>query len=98
MVFYIISIIVYNHTLYVNISDMPSDENVISTASFGQNQLGKSYEVRLFNFKGMLVRNLRVQENETLIDVSGLPEGNYFLHIILEEGKEPEVHKVVIAH
>lgn len=77
---------------------MPSDENVISTASFGQNQLGKSYEVRLFNFKGMLVRNLRVQENETLIDVSGLPEGNYFLHIILEEGKEPEVHKVVIAH
>ncbi len=87
-----------DHTLYVNISDVLSDENVISTASFGQNQLGKSYEVRLFNFKGMLVRNLRVQGNATSIDVSGLPEGNYFLHIILEEGKEPEVHKVVIAH
>lgn len=85
-----------DHTLYVNISDMP--ENAISTASFGQNQLGKSYELRLFNFKGMLVRNLCVQGNETSIDVSGLPEGNYFLHIILEEGKEPEVHKVVIVH
>ncbi|WP_075964615.1 T9SS type A sorting domain-containing protein [Parabacteroides massiliensis] len=87
-----------DHTLYVNISDMPLAENAISTASFGQNRLGKSYELRLFNFKGMLVRNLRVQENAISIDVSSLPEGNYFLHIILEEGKEPEVHKVVIAH
>ncbi|MBP3518427.1 MAG: T9SS type A sorting domain-containing protein [Parabacteroides sp.] len=87
-----------DHTLYVNISDMLSVENETSTASLKQNQLSKSYELRLFNFKGILVRNLHIQENETSIDVSGLPEGNYFLHILLEEGKEPEVHKVVIAH
>lgn len=87
-----------DHTLYVNISDMLSIENEASTTSLKQNQSSKSYELRLFNFKGILVRNLHIQENETSIDVSGLPEGNYFLHILLEEGKEPEVHKVVIAH
>ena len=46
----------------------------------------------------MLVHNLHVQGNETSIDVSGLPEGHYFLHIISEGQKKPEVHKVVIVH
>lgn len=86
-----------DQTLYINIAEPES--NALNAASVGQQQsvLG-SYELRLFNIQGMLVRCLRVSDKQTSMDVSGLPDGNYFLHIYHDGLKDPEIHKIVISH
>lgn len=86
-----------DQTLYINIAEPES--NALNAASVGQQQsvLG-SYELRLFNIQGMLVRSLRVSDKQTSMDVSGLPDGNYFLHIYHDGLKDPEIHKIVISH
>lgn len=86
-----------DNTLHIDIAEPQETENA-ATISSQQKVLSSSYELRLFNFQGNLVRNLRVTERQVSIDVSGLPEGNYFLHIIRAGSTEPEVHKVIISH
>ena len=83
--------------LYINIAEPES--NALNAASSGQQQsVSGSYELRLFNIQGMLVRSLRVSDKQTSMDVSGLPDGNYFLHIYHDGLKDPEIHKIVISH
>lgn len=86
-----------DNTLHIDIAEPQETENA-ATISSQQKVLSSLYELRLFNFQGNLVRNLRVTERQVSIDVSGLPEGNYFLHIIRAGSTEPEVHKVIISH
>lgn len=86
-----------DNTLHIDIVEPQETENA-ATISTQQKVLSSSHELRLFNFQGNLVRNLRVTDRQVSIDVSGLPEGNYFLHIIRAGSTEPEVHKVIISH
>lgn len=76
----------------------PEEASVANVASASQKALTEQYELRLFNMQGSLVRNLRTTDREISIDVSGLPGGNYFLHILRNGATEPEVHKVIIVH
>lgn len=86
-----------DNTLYIDIVEPQETENA-ATISNQQKVPSSSHELRLFNFQVNLVRNLRVTDRQVSIDVSGLPEGNYFLHIIRADSTEPEVHKVIISH
>ena len=86
-----------DNTLHIDIAE-PKDTDNAATVSARQQTPSGSHELRLFNFQGSLVRNLHVTERQVSVDVSGLPEGNYFLHIIRAGSTEPEVHKVIISH
>ncbi len=86
-----------DNTLHIDIAEPQETENA-TTISTQQKVLSSSHELRLFNFQGNLVRNLRATDRQISIDVSALPEGNYFLHIIRADTTEPEVHKVIISH
>lgn len=86
-----------DNTLHIDIAE-PKDTDNAATVSARQQAPSGSHELRLFNFQGSLVRNLHVTERQVSVDVSGLPGGNYFLHIIRAGSTEPEVHKVIISH
>lgn len=86
-----------DNTLHIDIVE-PQETDKITANSIQKQVASNSHELRLFNFQGNLVRNLRTTECQISIDVSGLPEGNYFLHIIRIGSTEPEVHKVIISH
>lgn len=86
-----------DHTLYVNLSElMETEENSIVTAR--QAVPSNSYELRLFDSQGSLVRNLRMVERQMSINVSNLSNGIYFLHIYKSGIAQPEVHKVIVSH
>lgn len=86
-----------DHTLYVNLSElMETEENSIVTAR--QAVPSNSYELRLFDSQGSLVRNLRMVERQMSINVSNLSNGIYFLHIYKSGITQPEVHKVIVSH
>lgn len=83
-----------NNTLNINIEELENgDASTLSSAS-GQ----VYYDIRLYNMQGSLLRNLRVANGQTSIDVSGLPNGNYFLHVNKNGTAEPQVHKVIVSH
>lgn len=86
-----------DNTLHIDIAE-PKDTDNAATTSTRQQAPSGSHELRLFNFQGSLVRNQHVTERQVSVDVSGLPGGNYFLHIIRTGSTEPEVHKVIISH
>lgn len=86
-----------DHILYIDVAE-PEGNGLIMASIQQQRQVVSSYELRLFNIQGALVRNLRVNDKQISIDVSGLPGGNYFLHIYRDGTKEPEVHKVIVSH
>lgn len=83
-----------NNTLNINIEELENgDASTLSSAS-GQ----VYYDIRLYNMQGSLLRSLRVANGQTSIDVSGLPNGNYFLHVNKNGTAEPQVHKVIVSH
>ena len=83
-----------NNTLNVNIEEL--ENGGISTLSSTSGQV--YYDIRLYNMQGSLLRSLRVANGQTSIDVSGLPNGNYFLHVYKNGTNEPQVHKVIVSH
>lgn len=58
----------------------------------------KHYDVRLFNQQGALVRTAQSAGERVSLDVSGLPGGNYFLHIYDGKGEKPVVQQVIVSH
>lgn len=85
-----------NNTLNVNIEELESGG--ASTLSATPGQISVYYDIRLYNMQGTLLRSLRVANGQTSIDVSGLPNGNYFLHVNKNGSGEPQVHKVIVSH
>lgn len=83
-----------NNTLNVNIEEL--ENGGASTLSSASGQV--YYDIRLYNMQGSLLRNLRVANGQTSINVSGLPNGNYFLHVNKNGTGEPQVHKVIVSH
>lgn len=83
-----------NNTLNVNIEEL--ENGGASTLSSVSGHV--YYDIRLYNMQGSLLRNLRVANGQTSIDVSGLPNGNYFLHVNKNGTGEPQVHKVIVSH
>ena len=70
---------------------LPSNEKVAGVAS-------PTYDVRLYNMSGELVRNEKTKNSSVNFDVSTLPNGFYFLHVYDGIAYAPEVHKVMINH
>lgn len=58
----------------------------------------KQYDIRLFNLQGSLVRAVQSKGEQVSLDVSGLPGGNYFLHIYDGKSDKPLVQQIVIKH
>lgn len=84
-----------DHTLYVEIME---EQDVNNASVQSQLSVQDLCELRLFNSQGILVRNLRITDRKVTVDVSGLPEGYYFLHILNKGMREPKVYKVIIKH
>ena len=84
-----------NQTLYVDFSSIGEQQaKAINSVPVQQ----KQYDIRLFNLQGSLVRSVQSKGEQISIDVSGLPGGNYFLHIYNGESQKPLVQQIVIKH
>lgn len=57
-----------------------------------------SYQIRLYNGQGTVVRQSTTKGQQVEFNVSNLLNGFYYLHIYAGNDKKPEIHKVVIAH
>lgn len=92
----------YSSSASPNPADNILNVNIEELENGGVNSLsatsGQYYDIRLYNMQGSLLRSLRVASGQTSIDVSGLPGGNYFLHVYKNGTLEPQVHKIIISH
>lgn len=85
-----------DQTLFIEI-DNP-EENILSSFSALPSSAESIYDIRLFNIQGTLLRSLKSSGGQTSVDVSNLPNGNYFLHIYKDSETIPVTHKIVIRH
>ncbi|MCD7850805.1 MAG: T9SS type A sorting domain-containing protein [Parabacteroides sp.] len=83
-----------SQTLYVDFSSIDDQAQALSATA---KQL-KNYDIRLFNTQGSLVRTAQSAGERISLDVSGLPNGNYFLHIYDGKGEKPVVQQIVVSH
>lgn len=84
-----------SQTLYVDFSSI-GEQPAQAFSSTAVEQ--KHYDVRLFNLQGALVRTAQSAGERISLDVSGLPGGNYFLHIYDGKGEKPVVQQVIVSH
>ncbi len=56
------------------------------------------YNIRMYDIFGTLHKTLKTKEKQVVLNVSGLPNGNYLLHIYESDNVEPQIHKVIIKH
>ena len=61
-------------------------------------KVAPTYNIRLYNIMGNLVRNVKTKDAKVELDVSKLPNGFYFLHVYDGIIPTPEIHKVIITH
>lgn len=80
-------------TLHVDFSSINSQQ----TQAF-KTTTQQKYDIRLFNLQGVLVRNTQSTSERISFDVSGLPNGNYFLQIYDGKTENPIVQQIVVSH
>ena len=57
------------------------------------------YDIRLYDGNGTIVRQTSNRGSGTArIDVSGLPNGNYYLHIYDGVNRTPDIHQIIVRH
>lgn len=83
-----------NQSLYVDFSSIGQG----NTSALNITKEIKSYDVRLFNLQGVLKLTIRSTGERVSLDVSNLPNGNYFLHIYDKKEKDPVVQQIIIQH
>lgn len=84
-----------SQTLYIDFSVAKEQQN--QTLNVTKRNIS-TYNVRLFNIQGSMVRTAQSTGDEISMDVSGLPNGNYILHIYDGIEKNPITQKIVIRH
>lgn len=84
-----------SQTLFVDFSSIVDQQAEALSSMTAQL---KHYDVRLFNIQGALVRTAQSAGERVSLDVSGLPGGNYFLHIYDGKGEKPVVQQVIVSH
>lgn len=86
------SLVVYPNPV-ANMLNIKFDEgeNSVNSAN-GQ----KQYDIKLYNAHGSLKLSTKSSGEQVSLDVSGLPEGNYVLHI--NDGVEISVEQIIIRH
>ncbi|MDR2495902.1 MAG: T9SS type A sorting domain-containing protein [Tannerellaceae bacterium] len=69
-----------------------------SVQATGSSQSGKAFvlSIKLYNSNGVLQRQTTTTGQNITLDVSGLPEGLYFLHVHDGIAAKPEIHKILI--
>ncbi|MDR2773632.1 MAG: T9SS type A sorting domain-containing protein [Tannerella sp.] len=73
------------------------DENAIEKLTESGSIKGKiDVDIRLYAQSGVMVRSIISSDKKTQLDVSGLPDGVYFLHVSSGITKNPDVITVVI--
>ena len=82
-----------DQTLYVEINGV---EN-LSKADISS-QKARSYDIRLYNIQGVLLKNAKSNGERISLDVSSLVDGNYFLHIYESGLNEPQIQKIIVQH
>lgn len=85
-----------DQTLYVNIEEPATDTQ--NAASVPLRDAGNYYDIRLYNIQGAMLRSTRITSGQSSLDVSGLPNGSYVLHVYKTGMTNPEIHKVIVSH
>ena len=64
----------------------------------GAARLSPTYDIRLYNGQGNLLQQQKAKSGTVQFDVSGLPDGIYYLHIYDGINSKPEMHQIVVKH
>ena len=76
--------------LYIDLDVMP--------ANVGTQTGNLTYDIRLYNSQGVMVRKLSSQGGMEQFNVSNLPDGTYFLHIYDEVNSTPYTQRIIVKH
>ena len=57
---------------------------------------GTTYDIRLYNAHGKLMRHKKEKAGKVQLNVSHLHNGNYYLHIYDDVSENPEVHQIIV--
>jgi hypothetical protein len=63
-----------------------------------ENKTSASYNIRLYDSQGKMVRQTKATGGTVEFSVSNLPNGVYFLNIYDESISKPETHKIIVKH
>jgi hypothetical protein len=57
-----------------------------------------TYDFRLYDYQGNLLRNAKTKGGTVQFNVAGLPNGIYYLHVYDGTGNKPEMRQIVVEH
>jgi hypothetical protein len=69
-----------------------------ATTSGKQLKQDKTYDIRLYDNQGTLLRNAKTKGGNIQFNVAGLPDGIYYLHIYDGVSGKPEIRQIVVEH
>ncbi|MFT3737645.1 MAG: hypothetical protein QM786_02705 [Breznakibacter sp.] len=87
--------------LYVEIDgaayESASASYLAATGTRAQNG-DPTFDLRLYNPYGYLLRSAKAKGGRVQLNVSGLPNGIYYLHVHDGSGNRLEMHQIVVEH
>ena len=72
-----------------------SEQNNSSTVQLNFNP---TFDIRLYDGQGNLLRNAKAKDGKVEFNVANLPNGIYYLHIYDGISQKPEMHQIIVEH
>lgn len=86
-----------------NVLTIEMDQNASTQTATGQTttgdkviKFGKTYDIRLYDGQGNLLRQTSNKGGTTQFNVSNLPNGIYYLHVYDGVNAQPEVQRIIV--
>ena len=70
----------------------------LSKTEYAASRTAITYDVRLYDGQGNLLRQSNAQGGIVEFNVASLPDGLYYLHIYDGVSPKPEIHQIMIEH
>ena len=74
------------------------DKNAILRANNEGNNINLTFDIRLYNSTGTLQRQTATKNDKLQINVSGLSDGIYYLHVYDGISSKPEILTLIVKH
>lgn len=78
------------------VTNAVSKTNGQTSANGNAVKTGNTYDIRLYDGQGNLLRQTSAKDGTVQFNVSNLPDGIYYLHIYDGVSANPEIHQVVV--
>jgi len=82
----------------IDLQEFAKEQSKMSASGSKSMQSDPSFDIRLYDRQGNLLRHTVTKNDKLTFNVSNIPNGIYFLHIYDGLNEKPQIQQIIVNH